>query len=356
MSPRNFAILALATAASVGLAVSAVLQREAPVRAADAGDALFPGLLDRLNDAREIRITSPAGKLTVSAGDKGWALAEKAGYPVDPAQVRELALGLANLQLVEPKTADPKRLPRLELEEPGREGARSRLVEVLGAGGEPLAAAVVGKASPALYGGERGGVYVRRAGEDQAWLAAGELEVPADAMGLIGRELVDVALDRVARVTLQPPGGATAVTLARAEAGAGFTTDAAALPEGRTLDPVKVESLAGALAGLTMNDVKPAGEVTVPPDARRTRFETFDGLAMEVTVAPTGEGASDTWLTLRAEPVAAAAGAAEPVEGRPTAGELASRLDGWAFAVPSYLADRMGGTLDQLLADPPPAS
>ena len=69
----------------------------------------------------------PAGKLTVTATDQGWSLAEKAGYPIDPAKVRDLALALANLQLVEAKTADPKRLERLELGEPGTDGATSRL-------------------------------------------------------------------------------------------------------------------------------------------------------------------------------------------------------------------------------------
>ena len=276
MSPRNFAILALATAASIALAAHAVSQRDTPLRVEAAGEAIFPGLLDRFNDVREIRITMPAGKLTVKATDQGWSLAEKAGYPVDPAKVRDLALALANLQLVEAKTADPKRLERLELEEPGADGAKSRLVELLAGDGATLAAAVVGKASPSLYGGGRGGVYVRRAADHQAWLAGGELDLPADAMTLIDSELVDVPLDQVARVVVQPPGGAAA-TLSRPDVSADFVTDAT-LPEGRKLDPVKVESLAGALAGLAMDDVRPASEIPVPPDARRVRFETFDGL------------------------------------------------------------------------------
>ena len=163
MSPRNFAILALATVASIALAAHAVSQRDTPLRVEAAGEAMFPELLDRLNDVHEIRITMPAGKLTVTATDQGWSLAEKAGYPIDPAKVRDLALALANLQLVEAKTADPKRLERLELGEPGADGATSRLVELLGGDGATLAAAVVGKASPSLYGGGRGGVYVRRA-------------------------------------------------------------------------------------------------------------------------------------------------------------------------------------------------
>ena len=180
MSPRNFAILALATVASIALAAHAVSQRDTPLRVEAAGEAMFPGLLDRLNEVREVRITMPGGQ---AHGDgrrtRAGPWRRRADYPVDPAKVRDLALALANLQLVEAKTADPERLERLELEEPGADGAKSRLVELLGGDGAPLAAAVVGKASPSLYGGGRGGVYVRRAGDNQAWLAGGELDLPA---------------------------------------------------------------------------------------------------------------------------------------------------------------------------------
>ena len=172
-----------------------------------------------------VRIATPAGKLTVKAENQAWILAEKAGYPVDPAKVRALVLGLANLQLVEAKTANPQRLERLDLQEPTAEGSASRMVELMGGDGASLAAAVVGKASPSLYGGGRGGVYVRRAADNQAWLAAGELDVPSDAMTMIDTELVDMPLDQVARVILRTSDGA-AVTLSRPDAGAEFTTDA----------------------------------------------------------------------------------------------------------------------------------
>jgi Domain of unknown function (DUF4340) len=352
MSPRNFSILALATAASIALAVHAVAQRETPIRVEATGVALFPGLLDRLNDVREVRITMPTGKLTVKAEDQGWSLAEKTGYPVDPVRVRDLALALANLQLIEAKTADPQRLGRLDLDEPGADAAGSRLVELLGGDGAPLASAVVGKASPSLYGSGRGGVYVRRAADNQAWLAAGELDLPADAMELIGSEVIDVPLDQVARVVLQPPGG-PASTLSRPELAADFVMDAT-LPEGRKLDPVKVESLAGALSGLTMTDVRPSSEITVAPDARRVRFETFAGGAVDVTLAATGEGENaEQWLMLKAT-----GKLGEAVETNPSdqSVQRARRLDGWAFKVPAYLADRLGVGLDQLLLEPPPAS
>ena len=353
MSPRNFAILALATAVSIALAVHAVAQRDAPVRTEAPGEALFPGLLDRLNEVREIRIATPAGKLTVKAEDQAWILAEKAGYPVDPAKVRALVLGLANLQLVEAKTANPQRLERLDLQEPTAEGSASRMVELVGGDGASLAAAVVGKASPSLYGGGRGGVYVRKAADNQAWLAAGELDVPSDAMTMIDTELVDMPLDQVARVILRTSDGA-AVTLSRPDAGAEFTTDAT-LPVGRNLDPVKVESLAGALSGLTMTDVRPVSEIKLGPDARRVRFEAFTGGAVEVTLTAQGEGdTAEHWLTIEA--TGKLGGPPENDQTSDQPAPLASKLDGWAFKVPAYLAERLGSKLERLLSEPQPAS
>lgn len=349
MSPRSFALLALATAASIGLAVHAVAQRDIPLHAETSTDALFPGLLDRLNEIREVRVTLPDAKLTVTAGERGWTLAEKAGYPVDPGKVRDLALSLANLQLIEAKTANPERLGRLDLQEPTTEGSNARLVELVDGAGAPLAAAVLGKPSPSLYGGGRGGIYVRRAGDNQAWLAAGELDLPMDAMALIDSEVVDLPMDQVARVILRPAGG-QAVTLSRPDGAADFVADVA-LPDGRKLDPVKVEALAGALAGLTMTDVRPASGTAAGADARHVRFEAFAGGSVDVSLTVAGESESaEHWLEIKPTgKLRADAPADQPATN-------AGKTEGWAFRIPPYVGDGLRVGLDQLLAEPDPAS
>ena len=361
MSPKSLAILALATAASVGLAVHAVQQRDLPVRSVAVGGPMFPGLIDRLNEVREVRIVAPAGTFTVVAKepDQGWGLAEKAGYPVDPTQLRGLVLAVANLELVEPKTADPARLARLELEEPGSAEAKSRLLELKGADGAPLASVVVGKSSPSLYGSSVGGIYVRRGGENQAWLAAGDLNVPGDAMLLIGHDVVDLPAEQIARVVLLPQ-GAPPITLARADATAEFTVDTA-LPEGRKLDPVKVEFLTSVLSGLTASDVEPASGLPANATRHELRFETFDGMPLDLALVTVGEGdAAKHWLTVgTAATVPAAAAPAQPetAQSGPSLAERIGKLEGWAYQVPDYLAERFTSGLDGLLAEPqPPAS
>ena len=131
-----------------------------------------------------------------------------------------------------------------------------------------------------------------------------------------------------------------------------FTTDAT-LPEGRKLDPVKVEELTGSLGGLRMEDVRPVAEVALPADTRHSRFETFDGLAVDVTVATLGEGdAAERWATfaVSAEPTAGNDAAVKRAEA------LSGELQGWAFRLQPFLADQLAGSLDKLLAEPEPAS
>jgi hypothetical protein len=364
MQPKNFAILAGATAVSLALAAYAVVGRDVPLTAQPVSEALYPGLLDRANEVRTVRITTPEARLTLESGEQGWTLAEKGGYPVEAREVRDLVLGLANLQLVEAKTAQPERLKRLELEEPGGKEAKSHLVELLGEAGEPLAAAVIGKTKPGLYGGGRAGVYVRRAGENQAWLAAGSLEVPDDAMGLLASDVIDIPSDKVARITLGA-GTDQPVVLQRPNAETEAFTVEATPPEGREVDQGKVELLAGSLASLGMQDVKKAAEVPVPAEARRSRFETFDGLAVDVTVLRQGEGdAAENWLRLAVAPVEPAAAPPQPpAEGEAAAkpaperaAELNARVQGWTFKIAPYMADRLGGSLDTLLAEQQGAS
>lgn len=373
MTPKGFALLAGATAVSLALAAWAVADRDLPLAAAGRPEPMFPGLLDRLNDVRTIRVAGadPAAAVTLERDQGGtgrWVVRERGGYPAEAERARELALGLANLSLVEPKTARPERLARLELEDPATAGAKSRRVELLGEAGETLAAAVVGKTRPGLYGAGRAGVYVRRAGDDQAWLAAGELPLPTGPSGVIPREIVDLPAREVARVTLGAGGPAPLVVVAGAADVANPepppTLQGTEPPAGRTVDAEKLGLVLGSLSGLVLQDVRPLAEANLPADAPRARFEAADGVALDVTVATTGEGeGAERWLAFTVAGAASAAPPAAPTaDGTPPAtaerppaeraAELKGRLEGWAYKVPEYLADRLTWDLDDLLAEP----
>lgn len=378
MSPKSFAVLAGATALSLALAAYAVAGRDLPATAAAQAEPMFAGLLDRLNEIETVRVTAGPEKLTLKRVAEGrWVIEERGGYPVEAGKVRELALGVANLRLVESKTAQPDRLPRLELEDPAKADAKSRQVELLGKGSEVLASAVVGKAKYGLYGGGRSGMYVRRGGEEQAWLASGEFRVPANAPELIEREILDIPEAEVARATLGA-GGPAPLVVAKADPKAETYAleGAPVLPPGKRVDADKLARVADSLSRLSLQDVRPLAQAPLPVDAPKVLFETWDGLKVEARVAKTGEGdKAEHWVALavaegaplrppEAAPTADASGtaaapapAAEPAK-KPLperAAELRRKVDGWAFKVPEYLGTRLAWGVADLLADVEPA-
>jgi hypothetical protein len=56
--------------------------------------------------------------------------------------------------------------------------------------------------------------------------------------------------------------------------------------------------LAGAIVTIAPEDVRPRDAVTVADDARTLRFETIDGLSVDVTVAAAGDA---PWLLIAAD-------------------------------------------------------
>jgi hypothetical protein len=358
MSPKGFAVLAAATALSLGLAAWAVTARDVPLAASRQAEPMFAGLLDRLNDVQTIKVTGGGQTLTMTrTADGKWQLAERGGYPADYKKARELALGLASLQLVEAKTAKADRLARLELGDPAKPDAKSHQVDLLDKDGKTLATAIVGKTKYGLYGGGRSGVYVRRGGEDQAWLAAGELSVPSSPTDVVSRDIIDIPQDEIGRVTLGADGPAPIVA-AKADRNAPSYALEPPPPEGRKADEEKVNRLAGTLSSLTMQDVKPIAEVTFPPDAPKARFETWDGIDVDVRAATTGDGdKAEHWMSFTVAAGEPLAPAPVPAEGQPApkpaperAAELKSRLDGWAFKLSEYMAGRIGWKMYDLLA------
>jgi hypothetical protein len=383
MSPRSFGILAAATALSLVLAGWAVGTRDVPASSAPINQPLFGGLLDQLDQVAVIKIAGEGKTATIRRDGDVWRVEDRGGYPADPAKVREVARGLAGLEIVEAKTSSPDRLGRLQLEDPAAKDAKSRLVSLEDAQGRTIAAAVLGKEKYDLYGGGRGGFYVRRNGEEQAWLAAGQVNLPSEPMDWITTQVADIPMSDVARVTLAAD-SPSPILISKPDRNANaFTLDS--VPAGQNADAEKLDRVAGVLEGLTMEDVQPASAKPIPPEAPKARFETWDGLVITASLLSQGEGdAAEDWVRLEAsaspsplQPAAAPAnppgagetkdnpaaansdaatddqatpGTAEPLPER--VAELNRRFEGWSYKLPNWLAERLVYKREDLLAKP----
>jgi hypothetical protein len=315
-----------------------------------ANGPVFPSLKDWIAGAATLTVTGPNGSVALArkgpapkAGEvpvDGWTLADKGGYPVDPATVRPILAGLLELKTVEPKTERPKLYDRLDLGTPGEKGSEAKSVTLADGNGADIVKLIVGRRRYGLTGNDDG-IYVRKPDDARSWLAAPAFDLPADALSWIDRKLVDIDADQIKLVSLTP---ATAGTKPLT-----FTRDKPAdklavqdLPKDFKLKSDNPGSdLAAAFRYLDLTDVKPAAAVNAAPVAT-AHVETFDGLALDVTLIDQ-DGA--TWVKFAAKGTGDAAKAAA---------DLAKRTDGWAYKIP----DARVKTLETKLADlqAPPAA
>ena len=107
------------------------------------GRPLLQGLT--VADVARIRITAPKATLSLQRDDRGWTIAERAGFPADFGKVRAFLLKAIELKIGQSEPIGDQDRGRLELLEPGKGAGAGTLLEFLSADGKPLARLLVGK-------------------------------------------------------------------------------------------------------------------------------------------------------------------------------------------------------------------
>ena len=204
---RNLLALAAVTAVMLIAAIAAVLSDQSSVRTNFVPHPLFEGLSARLDQVDRIVYTSSRGMtgeevVSISRREDGvWGVASRAGYPANEELVRNVLLGVGNMEAYEPRTANPEWHRNLGLMKPEDIGTAIR-VELF-SGEERLAGLLVGKVPErAVDVNGEGLIYVRRDGEDQTWLARGRLPLHKQAIDWLDTRFIDIPREEVARVTL----------------------------------------------------------------------------------------------------------------------------------------------------------
>ena len=99
MRSKSLLVLILLT---VAVAVAVVMARKDTSGVAGAGEPLFPALLAGINDITTV-VGVGAGETFTLVRDGGrWVVSEKQGFPADQDKARQLILGTARLQRIEP--------------------------------------------------------------------------------------------------------------------------------------------------------------------------------------------------------------------------------------------------------------
>jgi hypothetical protein len=362
MNRKHFGVLA--GSAAVLLAAGVWMSLHRSNQQTELGGArVFADLKPAIGDVQEIRLSKGDGSRTTLRKDAdGWTVVERQ-YPADMTRVRELALALANLEIVERKTQDPANYAKLGVEPPDTPTASSTLVEV-----------VAGKNSWSLIVGKGAGasaVYVRKPSEAVSLLAEPLVAADPDQKRWIDRLIADLPGTRIHEVAVRNAKG-PAYLLTRAERGASDVV-LSPIPKGRT--PVSAMALNGqaeALTSLHFDDVRAASS---PPATAvdRATYRAFDGQVIELAGHREGEKAfvsitarRDAELAAKfPEPAATPASAGDkamPAPATPapaalpadrTAEKLEARAKGLEYEIPAYKYEAIFKPFDELLEKKP---
>src|SRR5215471_6565262 len=188
MQKRYLIPLGAATLVLVAIAIAVLATGDRGVSQAAPGVRAVPALAGKLGDVASVSVVHNGSTVTLLRDGDSWLVAEKGNYPANAAKISQAVLAMADLTLVEPKTQKAELYPRLDVEEPGTgKAARISIKEKAGA---PLAELIVGKRRYDRLGAGNDGIYLRRPGDPQAWLARGSLDLSGDDASWLDRRIL----------------------------------------------------------------------------------------------------------------------------------------------------------------------
>jgi hypothetical protein len=356
-----------------------------PADAALSSDSpVIPGLAQEINNVSGIKL-SGAGNvpiISLKKTDTNWIAEDVNNYPADLGKIREYLIKLSEAKVREAKTSNVKSYEKLGVEDLVAANAKGIQLELFGLK-QPVKI-IFGQ--PSGTGGM--GVYFRKPGEAQSYLASGAIRPEAAQNLWLNAELTNIASSRVKSVEILPPTGEALIV----QKATSDDTDWAVqnVPQGKSVSSPSVgNQLAGTLDNLRFESVEPAAKAEpVIENTYRAKYLGFDGLIVEITAwekdskgyarfqARIDTAQSESYLLAeqaKAESNAKAAATTPAADGKPTvaaafdaakfraeklsvlAKEVESinqRTSGWTYVLPTYKFATIKKSMTDMLADP----
>lgn len=202
MHPRSFYKLLAAAVIAFAAALSVWILTPEYSAGTFFGRPLIPGLMEKINDIEAVSIEHGGKTMTFQRdGEGSWTLVEADGYPADRERIRNILIGLAGLEKIEPKTALPEFYPDLRVEDNMNEKSGSYLVTLLTNEGDPLTRLLVGKRTNGIsWNGQ--GYFVRFPDDPQSWLVRGNVDVTGDMRSWLSVRLLPLVKGRTSSITI----------------------------------------------------------------------------------------------------------------------------------------------------------
>jgi hypothetical protein len=342
MDKRRRILIGLGSAAliSVLLAGFALEQRAAEGQPHYTPTEVLPGFSANVKNSALIEITSHAGTFdVVGVRDKGWVLPGKGNYPANFDEVRHTLIGMAALETIAPKTSRADWLHYLALDAPPK-GSGTQIT-VKDSHGTVLASLILGNMEDLGDPNGTSGVFVRKPGDNQAWLARTVFTPHGDTASWLSTAVLNLGGVRLEEVAMTPAKG-PAYTVHRAHPSEQIYT-LVAPPKQGTPNSLLVNSIPYAIANFSLADVQPAASMDFTKSSHAVA-RSFDGLLVTIDIIQQG---SDVWARLAAS---TAPGAAPMVINEAAA--INARSAGWAYKLPPEKGSALTNDLAKIMTPP----
>jgi hypothetical protein len=303
---------------------------------------LYPALAEQVKAAERVQVFASGEQLTLDlrrSGDR-WSIAQRDGYPADVGKVGVLLQNLAELKILEAKTADPANYAAIGVEDLSAPNAQGARLVVTGPGNAELTNLIVGKSASGLEA-----TYVRKAGESASWLV-NRLPLTRTPGTWLSPLVIHVDTDRIQQATIRIA-GKPEVVLTKAERG---TPNFAA--SGKPLSaPSAANGVAAGLIAVEAEDVQQSTALANQTAAARATYRMFDGLELELTgwiidgnywlaVAPSfNEKLARRFANDQLPENANTAFSRTPDQARQEAERVGERVTSWVYRIASYRYD-----------------
>lgn len=285
---KNKKHLTVLATAAVLFIVATIFSESTDNEITGAGEALYPGLIDKANDVSSIRIQRNAGTLTLERDQDIWKVKENNGYPADIGKVRELVLGVGNLLRVEPKTKKPENYSRIGLQDVSKEDSPAVHVTLEAGAGNVVADLIIGDNKSSLTDDSKRSYYIRTVGDPQSWLVDGKLPDKWEPKNWLDIDIFEVDRARIKQVVVDHPDGET-VYIHRPDSTVRDFTLESLEPGEKVTAPFEVNNIATTFTKMTFDDVVSSENSGAESTAAYTaKLTTFDGLV--VTFQPFKKG------------------------------------------------------------------
>ncbi len=306
---------------------------------------LYPEFAAQLQTAERVRVfaTGEQRVLELVRQGKRWSVLQRDSYPADTGKVGVLLQNIAELRVLEEKTAVSANYPALGVEDLSSGDAQGVRLEIVGADAsqKPLIDLIVGKQAAGLEA-----AYVRKSGDAPGWLVS-KLEISRNPGNWIEPAVTHVDTDRIHQAIVRVPGQPDVTFTKANRSAADFTV--AGLPRGQQLSkPSAANGLAAALLAVQAEDVRRSDSLGTQTPAARATYRMFDGLQLELT-GWVDEGRYWIALTGAFDAALAAKFANDkpddntrtsfwrtPEQVQKDVERLQGRATGWAFRIPEY--------------------